>query len=181
MGQGRKKPVNISVSETSEPAAGLEHLSRNSSQGSRWCRNRFSKCWIGYTFPGGPEQTFVLKPKRSNQGSRATAYHFNGNLGHPVCTQDDEEDLYFVSITNKNIRINKVSESADGTPVVEQLADAKHGLEFIGYPPQAPQKDSTQKTLRVIEIRKTLCFKAGLFGSRMPSIATVAPQFNGTK
>ena len=156
-----KKPVNISVSETNDPSKAWNTYPVPAPQGRDGGGIGFSKSWIGYSFPGGPEQTFVLKTDEAKTGKPATVYHFKGNLGHPVCTQDDVEDLYFVSLTNKNVRINRVSASEDGTPVVKQVADTKHALKYIGYPPKSPQKDSTQLTSSGDRNPKNLVLQGG--------------------
>ena len=52
-------------------------------------------------FPGGAEQTFVMKMAEAKAGKPATVYHFAGSLGHPVATQDDIDDLYFFQLTRQ--------------------------------------------------------------------------------
>jgi hypothetical protein len=39
----------------------------------------YSKKWIGYSFPGGSQQTFVLRTAEAKAGIPATVYHFNGS------------------------------------------------------------------------------------------------------
>ena len=76
----------------------------------------YSRKWIGYSFPGGKAQTFVLKTEEAKSGKPATVYHFEGSLGHPVATQDAIDELYFVKLDRKKITVTKVVE-AEGAPV----------------------------------------------------------------
>ena len=140
------KPVNISVSETSDPRGAWNTYPVSAAGGRDGGGIGYSKTWIGYSFPGGPEQTFVLKTAEAKAGVPATVYHFPGSLGHPVLTQDDTEDLYFFHVSNTHFTIRRVTDSGDGTPQSVLVASTPHGLSAVGYPPQSPQKGTEQKT-----------------------------------
>ncbi|MDA7980790.1 MAG: hypothetical protein MPJ50_18700 [Pirellulales bacterium] len=136
------KPVNISVSETSDPRGAWNTYPVPAPRGVDGGGIGYSKHWIGYTFPGGKEQTFVLKTAEAKAGKPVTVYHFSGSLGHPVVTQDDVEDLYFVQLRRRKLVINRVFSTKDGSPRVEQVVNADHGLKYNGRPPAGPQKDT---------------------------------------
>ena len=142
----KKKPVNISVSETSDPKGAWNTYPVPAPGGVDGGGIGFSKKWLGYSFPGGKENTFVMKMAEVKSGKPATAYHFAGSLGHPVFTQDDIEDLYFFQLSNTHFTIRKVTDSGDGTPKSVVVASKAHGLSNVGWPPQSPQKGTTQKT-----------------------------------
>ena len=142
----KKKPVNISVSETNDPTGAWNTYPVPAPKGVDGGGIGYSKKWVGYSFPGGPERTFVLKTEELKSGKPATAYHFGGSLGHPVHTQDDHDDLYFVKVDRKNIVVTRVFDSGNGQPESEQIGSAAHGLKYINFPPKSPQKDSKQKT-----------------------------------
>ena len=140
------KPVNIAISETSDPTGAWNIYPVPAPGGVDGGGIGFSKKWIGYSFPGGEDQTFVLKMSEAIAGKPATVYHFKGSLGQPVFVQDDTDDLYFFKIEKGNFVISKVTESIDGTPVYEVVGNKPHHLKYIGYPPQSPQKGTEQKT-----------------------------------
>lgn len=142
----KKKPVNISISESSDPTGAWNTYPVPAPGGRDGGGIGYSKQWIGYTFPGGPNQTFVMKMAEAKAGQPATVYHFSGNLGHPVQTQDATEDLLFLELGGRNIVVTKVTASEDGTPVASQVFNKPHGLKFIGWPPQSPQQGTDQKT-----------------------------------
>lgn len=140
------KPVNIAVSETSDPRGAWNIYPVSASNGVDGGGIGFSKKWIAYSFPGGDERTFVLKMKDAQKGKPAKVYHFKGTLGHPVFTQDNLDDLYFFKIQRGNFVVTKVTETADGTPVAKVVGVKPHGLKYIDYPPQSPQKGTDQRT-----------------------------------
>ncbi|MFK7736842.1 MAG: endonuclease/exonuclease/phosphatase family protein [Pirellulaceae bacterium] len=156
-----KKPVNVSVSATSDPT-GVWHTYPIPAPGGRDGGGiGYSRKWIGYTFPGGPTQTFVLKTVEAKAGKPATIYHFEGNLGHPVATQDAIDYLYFVKLDRSNIVMTKVSESADGTPVATQTVTAPHNFENFGWPPASPQKGTDKRTASGDRNPKNLVIQGG--------------------
>jgi len=57
----KKKPVNISISETSDPTKAWNTYPVPAPGGRDGGGIGYSKQWVGYEFPGGPEQNFVLK------------------------------------------------------------------------------------------------------------------------
>jgi hypothetical protein len=142
----KQKPVNISVSESPDPKGAWNTYPVPAPGGRDGGGIGYSKKWIGYSFPGGSEQTFVLNMADTKAGKPATVYHFSGNLGHPVATQDDLEDLYFFKLTNSDFILKRVTDTGDGSPKVVEVATAPHGLTYVGWPPQSPQKNTDQKT-----------------------------------
>lgn len=157
----KKKPVNISISETKDPTGAWNTYPVPAPGGRDGGGIGYSKKWVGYSFPGGPEQTFVLKMEEVKSGKPATVYHFEGSLGHPVQTQDDQEDLYFVKVNQNKITVTRVFDSGDGTPNSEQVGQTKHGLKYINFPPKSPQKDSEQKTASGDRNPKNLVVQGG--------------------
>jgi hypothetical protein len=142
----KKKPVNVSVSETNDPTGAWNTYPVPAPEGVDGGGIGYSKAWIGYTFPGGPEQTFVLKTGEAKAGKAVTVYYFAGNLGHPVATQDKTDPLHFVRLTRRNIEITRVSAGADGTPVAEKIASMPHNWKSFGWPPKSPQKGTDKQT-----------------------------------
>jgi len=142
----KKKPVNISVSETNDPKGAWNTYPVPAPGGRDGGGIGYSKKWIGYTFPGGEDQTFILKAAEAKAGKPATVYHFRGNLGQAAATQDDIEDLYFFKIARSNFVIKRITDSGDGTPKIVEVASKPHELKYIGWPPQSPQKGTDQKT-----------------------------------
>jgi len=144
--RAKQKPVNISISETSNPTGAWNTYPVPAPHGRDGGGIGQSTKWIGYSFPGGTERTFVLKMAEVKKGVPATVFHFSGSLGQPVFTRDKEDDLYFLRVTSKKIIISRIKESGNGTPVSEQVAAKPHGLKYIGRPPQSPQKGTPIKT-----------------------------------
>lgn len=142
----KKKPVSISISETSDPTGAWNTYPVNAPAGRDGGGIGYSRTWIGYTFPGGPEQTFVLATRQAKAGKPATVYHFAGSFGQPVFAQDATDDLYFLKIVRRNIIITRVRAGEDGTPLAEQIASAPHGWKNFGWPPQSPQKGTDKRT-----------------------------------
>lgn len=140
------KPVNISISETNDPRGAWNIYPVSASAGVDGGGIGYSEKWIGYSFPGGKERTFVLKMSEAKSGKPATVYHFDGSLGHPVFTQDDMADLYFFKIEDDNFVITRVTEGENGNPVCEQVSSKAHGLKYMNYPPKSPQKNTDQLT-----------------------------------
>ena len=136
----KTKPVNISVSETSDPTGAWNTYPVSRTAEVDGGGIGYSKKWIGYSYPGGEENTFVLRMADAKAGKPATIYHFKGSLGHPVFMQDAVDDLYFFDIDNDDFVIRKVSEDADVKPYCQIVSRKAHGLKYIDYPPQSPQK-----------------------------------------
>ena len=157
----KKKPVNISVSESSDPTAAWNTYPVPAPGGRDGGGIGYSRKWIGYTFPGGKEQTFVMNLAEAKSGKPANVYHFKGNLGHPVLTQDPEDALYFFKLSEKEVVLSKVFSGADGAPVVIESARAKHNLKYVGWPPQSPQKGTEQKTSSGDRNPKNLVLQGG--------------------
>ncbi|MGB1928827.1 MAG: hypothetical protein ACPHO8_05940 [Mariniblastus sp.] len=156
----KKKPVNISVSETSDPRGAWSTYPVPAPEGRDGGGIGYSRHWIGYSFPGGPTQTFVMKLAEAKAGKPATVYHFQGNLGHPVQTQDAIDDLYFVKVNGREVFITRVYETEDGTPAAETISKL-HGLKYMGYPKQSPQKGTDQLTASGDRNPKNLVLQSG--------------------
>ena len=159
--KAKKKPVNISISETSNPTGAWNTYPVPAPEGRDGGGIGFSKKWIGYSFPGGKDRTFVLKMAEAKAGKPATVYHFAGSLGHPVFTQDDIDDLYFVKCGRKRITIVKVTERPDGTPEAVEVGSTAHQLTYNGFPPQSPQKGTDQRTASGDRNPKNLVVQSG--------------------
>ncbi len=140
------KPVNISVSETSDPRGAWNTYPVPAQKAVDGGAIGYSRKWLGYSFPGGTECTFVLKTAEAKAGKPATVYHFAGSLGSPAMVQDPTDDLYFVELTDTEIIITKVSEARDGTPIALSVARKPHGFAHFEWPPQSPQKGTKQTT-----------------------------------
>ena len=157
----KEKPVNISVSESSDPTGAWNTYPIPAPEGRDGGGIGYSKKWIGYSFPGGQCQTFVLKTEEAKSGKPLTVYHFNGGLGHPVATQDVIDDLYFVKLERRTITVNKVEEASDGTPVTGELFSVPHNFKYFGWPPQSPQKGTEAKTASGDRNPKNLVVQSG--------------------
>ena len=157
----KKKPVNISVSESNDPTGAWNTYPVPAPGGRDGGGIGYSRKWIGYTFPGGPEQTFVLKMAELKSGKPATVFHFAGNLGHPIATQDAVDDLYFVKLGRQRMEITRVFESSDGSPETERVESVPHGMKFTGSPPKSPQKGSPQLTASGDRNPKNLVLQGG--------------------
>ena len=157
----KTKPVNISVSETSDPTGAWNTYPVPAQNGVDGGGIGYSKKWIGYSFPGGNEQTFVLKLADAISGKPATIYHFKGSLGHPVAMQDNADDLYFFEIKGPNFVIRKITEGPDGAPYCEVVSDKPHNLQYINYPPQSAQKGTSQKVSSGDRNPKNLVYQNG--------------------
>ncbi len=155
------KPVNIAVSATSDPRGAWNVYPVPSPKEVDGGGIGYSKKWIGYSFPGGEEKTFVMKTEEVKAGKPATVYHFTGSLGHPVFTQDDIDDLYFFKIQRRNFVITKVTEGEDGNPVSEVVATKPHNLQNINWPPKSPQKGTEQLTASGDRNPKNLVLQSG--------------------
>ncbi|MBI9061109.1 MAG: hypothetical protein JEZ14_03935 [Marinilabiliaceae bacterium] len=155
------KPVNVAISETNNPLGAWNIYPVPAPGGVDGGGIGYSKKWIGYSFPGGKEQTFVMKMSEVKSGRPATAYHFKGSLGHPVFTQDEVEDLYFFKIKGDNFIITRVTEGDNGSPVCEQVSSKKHGLKYIHHPPKSPQRNTEQVTSSGDRNPKNLVLQSG--------------------
>lgn len=157
----KKKPVNISISETKDPTGAWNTYPVPAPEGRDGGGIGYSRKWIGYSFPGGPTRTFVLKSSEAKSGKPATVYHFEGSLGHPVMTQDDMDDLLFVKLTPRNIVVTCVSDTGDGSPIAKQTLSAPHNFKYFGWPPASPQKGTDKKTASGDRNPKNLVIQGG--------------------
>ncbi|MDX2066177.1 MAG: hypothetical protein SFX74_10580 [Fimbriimonadaceae bacterium] len=134
------KPVNVSVSETSDPRGAWNTYPVSARDGVDGGGIGGSRRWIGYSFPGGKEQTFVMRLADAKAGKPARVWHFAGSLGHPAVVQDASDDLPFVTLTDESIIVRWVGASADGAPVVKRtLTAARPATMAFGWPPASPQ------------------------------------------
>jgi len=136
----KKKPINISISETSDPRGAWNTYAIPSPKEMDGGGLGFSRKWIGYSFPGGDERTFVISMADAKAGRPVKVYHFKGSLGQPVAMQDKTDDLYFFQMTNTDFIIRRVKDRGDGTPVWEEVARKPHHLKYIRYPPNRRRK-----------------------------------------
>jgi hypothetical protein len=157
----KTKPVNVAVSETSNPTGAWNIYPVSRVKEVDGGGIGYSRKWIGYSYPGGEENTFVLKTAEAIAGKPATIYHFKGNLGQPIYMQDDMDDLYFFKINKNDFVISKVSEDANGQPYGQVVSRFAHNLKYIDYPPQSSQKGTTQKVSSGDRNPKNLVFQNG--------------------
>lgn len=140
------KPVNISVSETADPKGAWNTYSISETKEVDGGAIGYSKNWIGYSFPGGPNQVFVMKMADVKAGKPATVYHFAGNFGQPVFNQDNDGDLYFLALRKDHVIITAVGKGKNGDPVVKSQVTAPHIFEYFDYPPGSPMKGTDKLT-----------------------------------
>jgi hypothetical protein len=159
--KAKTKPVNISVSETSDPKGAWNTYPVSRTAEVDGGGIGYSKKWIGYSYPGGEENTFIMRMADAIAGRPATIYHFKGSLGSPVFMQDNIDDLYFFDIERGDFVIRKVTEDADGKPYCVVVAREPHHLNYIDYPPQSPQKGTAQKVSSGDRNPKNLVFQSG--------------------
>ena len=159
--KAKTKPVNVSVSESNDPRGAWNTYPISRTEEVDGGGIGYSKKWIGYSYPGGEENTFVLRMKDAKAGKPATIYHFKGSLGHPVFMQDAIDDLYFFSIERRDFVIRKVTEDADGKPYAVVVSRKPHQLKNMGYPPQSAQKGTEQKVSSGDRNPKNVVFQSG--------------------
>ena len=155
------KPVNISVSESDDPRGAWNTYPVPAPGGVDGGGIGYSRKWIGYSFPGGDDRTFVMRMAQAKAGEPAEVFHFAGSLGHPVLTQDPVDDLYFVQLGGEDIRVMKVTAEGEAAPRAALVGRAPHGFEFFGWPPQSPQKGTEQKTASGDRNPKNLVMQGG--------------------
>lgn len=141
----KKKPANIAVSTTNDPTGAWRILPVPIPAGVDGGGIGFSRSLIGYTYPGGDRQSFVLETQELLNDDVVHVHFFGPNLGQPVFTQDPIDSLYFFALDDRNFRLHCV-EKTDGGLRASQVFAVPHELEYIGWPPQSPQKDSPNRT-----------------------------------
>lgn len=159
--KAKQKPVNISVSETDDPTGAWNTYAIPEINEVDGGGIGYSRKWIGYSFPGGDEMTFVMQTAEAKAGKPATIYHFKGSLGHPVFGQDPVDDLYFFEIEGSDFVIRKVSQDKNGDPYCVTVAKQPHNLKYIEHPPQSPQKGTAQKVASGDRNPKNLVLQSG--------------------
>ena len=158
----KTKPVNIAVSETSNPTGAWNIYPVSRTQEVDGGGIGYSKKWIAYSYPGGEENTFIMRMADAIAGKPATIYHFKGSLGHPVFTQDAIDDLYFFDIQDDGLFvIRKISEDANGKPFCQIVSSKPHKLTYVDYPPQSPQLGTAQKVSSGDRNPKNLVLQSG--------------------
>lgn len=140
------KPVNVSISETADPRGAWNTYPVPAPQGVDGGGIGYSRKWIGYSYPGGSEPTFVMKMSEVKAGKPATVYHFGEDLGQPVYTQDSTDDLLFVQFTDQEIVMTTVGASADQPPVIKSVVRAPHQFQYFDWPPDSPMKGVKELT-----------------------------------
>ncbi|MBS1712421.1 MAG: hypothetical protein JSS71_11915 [Armatimonadetes bacterium] len=156
-----KKPVNVSISQGQNPTGPWNTYAVPAPNGVDGGAIGYSGKWIGVSFPGGSEQTFVMKVSEVTAGKPATVFHFSGSLGHPVYTQDSQDDLYFVKLTDQDIVLTRVSESRDGTPYIVSVTRKPHSIPNFAYPPASPMKGVAVRTASGDRNPKNLVIQSG--------------------
>jgi hypothetical protein len=141
----KTKPVQISMSESDDPRGAWNTYSVPAPGGVDGGAIGSSAKWVGYSFPGGPERSFVMRSADLKAGKPAKVWHFEGSLGHPVLGQDAEDALYFLQVSGKHFTVRRVVER-DGEAVVEMMGQTEHGLASMGGPPPSPQLGTEQTT-----------------------------------
>lgn len=141
----KTKPVQISMSETDDPRGAWNTYPVPAPNGVDGGAIGYSKQWVGYSFPGGEERTFVMRSAALRSGEPATVWHFPGEFGQPVFGQDDEDALYFIALGRRRLTIRRVFEW-EGQPVAEVVASHAVEWKHAGSPPPSPQKGTEQKT-----------------------------------
>ncbi len=144
--EAKQKPVNVSVSESDDPRGAWNTYPIPAPNGVDGGGIGFSRKWIGYSFPGGEQRTFVLPVQDAKAGKPVTVFHFAGSLGHPVFTQDATDDLLFVELTNEEIVMRTVGAGAAGTPVIKSTVRAPHNFLHFRRPPGSPMKGTDKTT-----------------------------------
>lgn len=144
--EAKQKPVNVSVSESDDPRGAWNTYPIPAPNGVDGGGIGFSRKWIGYSFPGGEQRTFVLPIQDAKAGKPVTVYHFAGSLGHPVFTQAATDDLLFVELTNEEIVMRTVGAGAAGTPVIKSTVRAPHNFLHFRRPPGSPMKGTDKTT-----------------------------------
>ena len=143
--KAKTKPVNVAFSETSDPTGAWNIYPVSRTEEVDGGGIGYSKKWIGYSYPGGEENTFIMRTAEIKEGKAATVYHFKGSLGNPIFMQDNLDDMYFFDVDDSMFTIRKVTEDAKGNPYSIIVSRKPHHLKYIDYPPQSPQKGTEQK------------------------------------
>ena len=157
----KTKPVNIAVSETSSPTGAWNIYPVSRTEEVDGGGIGYSKKWIGYSYPGGEDNTFVLRTTDAKAGKPVTIFHFKGSQRHPVFMQDQIDDLYFFDIEDDQFIIRKVSEDTNGQPYCQLVSKKPHHLKYIDYPPPSPQKGTEQKVSSGDRNPKNLVYQNG--------------------
>lgn len=159
--EAKQKPVNVSVSESDDPRGAWNTYPIPAPNGVDGGGIGFSRKWIGYSFPGGEQRTFVLPIQDAKAGKPVTVYHFAGSLGHPLFTQDATDDLLFVELTNEEIVMRTVGAGAAGTPVIKSTVRAPHNFLHFRRPPGSPMKGTDKTTASGDRNPKNLVVQSG--------------------
>lgn len=144
----KQKPVNVSVSETSDPQGAWNTYPVPAPDGVDGGAIGYSRKWIGYSFPGGENRTFIMRMSEAKAGRPASIYRFKGSLGAPSFTQDSTDDLVFVELTDQAVVLTTVGSGPgpSGAPVVKSVASVPHRFRHFGWPPASPMKGTDKTT-----------------------------------
>ena len=177
----KQKPVNISVSATADPTGAWNTYPVPAPAGVDGGGIGYSRAWIGYSFPGGADCTFVLRSAEVIAGKPASVWYFAGSLGQPAFNQDASDDLVFVQLTRSDLVITTVDASAAGTPVVTAVVRKPHALAHFGRPPQSPMKGVAVKTASGDRNPKNVVVQSGCLWSRTRSTSMGGPESSGIR
>jgi hypothetical protein len=157
-----KKPIHVSVSATDDPRGAWNTYAITAPDGVDGGGLGQSTKWIGYTYPSrSNNSTFVFSLADAKAGKPIRIYHFAEHFGQPAFTRDKVEDLYFLKVTSRDLVITRIKDNGKGEPVSEVVAVKPHGLQFVGRPPQTPQKGTQIKTASGDNNPKNLVLRNG--------------------
>lgn len=154
------KPNHISVSATNDPTGAWHTYPINSSKAFDGGNIGYSKDWIAYTYPGGDEETFVLRTSDAKFGKALTVYHFPEYLGQPAFGQDSNDEVFFLKIDSTHITVSSIYDN-NGTPNRFIVCHLEHNLENFTLPPAVPQKGSNQLINPGARAPKNLVYQSG--------------------
>jgi len=157
----KKKPVNLSISKTQDPSKGWNVYPISIPEGRDGGGLGCSSKWIGYTFPGGKENTFVLDFDAAKKGKKVKVYFFKGHWGQPALTHGRGEEVYFVKINPREVVVSAIKTKKDGTPFLEILSKKKNTLKWRYGSRPVPQKGTDVRVAAGARNPKNLIFQGG--------------------
>jgi hypothetical protein len=139
--QPKKKPVNISVSASSDPTKGWHTYAVSLPTAEDGGGLGYSKKWLAYTYPEVEKgSTILLSSADAKSGKPTKVYHFDNDFGQPAFGQDALDDIYFLQVNDTIFTLHKITTDADNVPYVAKIWEKTHGLEYVASPPPSPQK-----------------------------------------
>lgn len=140
------KPVHFAISETDNPLGAWNVYPVSIPDGVDGGSLGVSRQWLGYSFPGGKENTIIMPLRGLTKGKATKAYFFEGNFGQPVCNQDAADDLFFVALNSSEIVIRQITMGGGGEPRLGSETRVPHLIPQFRGAPQSPQKGTENKT-----------------------------------